>query len=234
MADNAELRFVVTADQKSSRTAADAVPDLLRHLEEAGRNAGRGPLLPFERTAGDEVQALFDDPAAVVDAVVQLLRREQWWVGVGIGPVDGPPPSSARAGRGAAYLAAREAVESAKTTATGICVSGGSPAVRDAARRAEAAAWLLAALLGRRTPEGWEVAELMDHGARQVDVAAQLGVSPQAVSRRLRVAGWAEERRGRDLLGWLLAQTGPVQHGDSHDSHDRHGSDDSEGGGGDR
>ncbi len=221
---------MVTADQKSSRTAADAVPELLRHLEEAGRHAGRGPLLAFERTAGDEVQALFDDPDAVVDAVVQLLRHERWWVGVGLGSVDGPAPSSARAGRGAAYLAAREAVESAKTTAAGICVSAASPAVSDAARRAEAAAWLLAALLGRRTPEGWEVAELMDRGARQVDVAAELGVSPQAVSRRLRVAGWAEERRGRDLLGWLLAHSGPAQHQDNEDN--GHSEDGEDGGGG--
>jgi hypothetical protein len=206
MSESADIRFVVTADQKSSRTGDDAVPGLLRHLEEARTLAPRGPLLPFERTAGDEVQALFADADAVVDAVVQLLRQEQWWVGVGIGPVDGQPPSSARAGRGAAYLAAREAVESAKTTPAGICVIAGRPPAQPSARRAEAAAWLLASLLGRRTPEGWEVAELMDRGARQVDVAAKLGISPQAVSRRLRVAGWAEERRGRELLGWLLAR----------------------------
>jgi hypothetical protein len=206
IARSTDTRFVVTADQKSSRTGGDAVPELLRHLEEARTLAQRGPLLPFERTAGDEVQALFANADAVVDAVVQLLRHEQWWVGVGIGPVDGPPPSSARAGRGAAYVAARAAVESAKTTPAGICVVAGSASAQAPARRAEAAAWLLASLLGRRTPEGWEVAELMERGARQVDVAAKLGISPQAVSRRLRVAGWSEERRGRELLGWLLGQ----------------------------
>ncbi len=206
MTQHRDVRFVVTADQRSSRTGADAVPELLQSLEEARTVGRRGPLLPFERTAGDEVQALFGDAGAVVDAIVQLLRHEQWWVGVGIGAVDGPPPSSARAGRGPAYLAARQAVESAKATPAGICVVAGSDSAQASARRAEAAAWLLASLLGRRTPEGWEVAELMDRGARQVDVAAKLGISPQAVSRRLRVAGWAEERRGRELLGWLLAQ----------------------------
>jgi hypothetical protein len=213
-----DVRYVVTADQKSSRTGPDGVPALLKHLEETSARAprGGGPVLPFERTAGDEVQALFAEPGAVVDAVVQLLRPGQWWVGVGIGPVDPPEPASARAGRGPAYLAAREAVESAKSTAAGICVTGGSGPDQPtgaAAQRAEAAAWLLASLLGRRTPEGWEVTDLMDRGARQVDVATKLGISPQAVSRRLRVAGWAEERRGRDLLGWLLGQAATTGEG---------------------
>jgi hypothetical protein len=178
----------------------------LRHLAEGHADGNRGPLRPFERTAGDEVQALFDDPAAVVDAVVQLLRLGGWWVGVGVGPVARPLPRTARAGRGAAYLAAREAVESAKSTAAGLCVAGPSEPPSPTAARAEAAGWLLAALLARRTPEGWEVVDLMDRGAKQVDVATKLGVSPQAVSRRLRVAGWSEERRGRDLFAWLLGQ----------------------------
>ncbi len=193
--------YVVTADQKSSRTRADEVPALLRSLREMAESGQPGPVRPFERTAGDEVQALFAAPEAVVDAVVELLRRGNWWIGIGIGAVHQPLPRTARAGRGPAYVAARAAVESAKTTAAGLCIAGPPEAAR-----AEAAAWLLAALLSRRTSEGWEVVGLMVGGARQVDVAHRVGISPQAVSRRLRVAGWAEEQRGRDLLGWLLAQ----------------------------
>ena len=189
--------YVVTADQKSSRTRADGVPALLRALEQARP----GPVRPFERTAGDEVQALFAAPDAVVAAVVELLRLEDWWIGIGIGAVHHPLPRTARAGRGPAYVAARVAVESAKSAGAGLCIAG-SPG----AERAEAAAWLLAALLSRRTPEGWEVVQLMAGGARQVDVAHRVGISPQAVSRRLRVAGWSEEQRGRELLGWLLDQ----------------------------
>jgi hypothetical protein len=203
--------YVVTADQKSSRTRTDGVPELLRSLDAAQSDRPVGPLRDFERTAGDEVQALFADPAAVVHAVVHLLRLGDWWVGVGVGGVARPLPRTARAGRGPAYLAARQAVESAKSSSAGLCVVGshdgtGGRTDDEGAGRAEAAAWLLAWLLARRTPEGWEVVDLMDRGARQVDVATKLGISPQAVSRRLRVAGWSEEQRGRALMTWLLAR----------------------------
>jgi hypothetical protein len=194
--------FVITADQKHSRSAQDRVPALLADLN--SRTGGRaGTTRPFERTAGDEVQGLLHDPAVVVDAVVTLLRGGGWWVGVGIGPIDRPMPETARAGRGPAYLAARQAVESAKSGPGGICVVGSSP---NEGQRAESAAWLLAAVLGRRTPQGWQVVDLVAGGAKGVEAAAKLGISPQAVSSRLRVAGWAEEQRGRDLLTWLLDQ----------------------------
>jgi hypothetical protein len=191
--------YVVTADQKHSRTAADRVPALLADLQLRTRN-GTGTSRPFERTAGDEVQGLLDDPAVVVEVVVTLLRGG-WWVGIGVGAVEEPLPDTARAGRGPAYLAARQAVESAKAAPAGICVSGG-----EAARRAEAAAWLLGTLLARRTPQGWQVVDLVSQGAKGVEAAAKLGISPQAVSSRLRVAGWAEEQRGRELMAWLLEQ----------------------------
>src|SRR3954447_18498793 len=100
--------FVITADQKDSRSAPDQVPAVLQVLN-------RHPLVrPFERTAGDEVQGLLDDPAAVVAAVVALVRAG-WGVGIGAGTVEDPVPPSARAGRGEAYVAARRAVEAAKS-----------------------------------------------------------------------------------------------------------------------
>lgn len=43
------------------------------------------------------------------------------------------------------------------------------------------------------------------HG-RQVDAAASLGITPQAMSRRLAVAGWAEDQRGRELAAHLLQE----------------------------
>ena len=186
--------FVVTADQRRSRSASDQVPVVLDAL------AGVAAVRRFERTAGDEVQGLLDDPAAVVDVLVTLVRA-RWWVGVGIGAIGRPLPRTARAGRGAAYLAARQAVESAKSAPGGVTIAGGPEA-----DPADAAAWLLAALLGRRTPQGWQVVELVAAGANGVEAAAKLGITPQAVSSRLRVAGWAEEQRGRVLLAALLAR----------------------------
>jgi hypothetical protein len=191
--------FVVTADQRNSRRGPDRVPAMLAELaERPGADPHR---LPFERTAGDEIQGLLSDPAAVVDVVVTLLRGG-WWVGIGVGGVDEPTPESARAGRGPAYVAAREAVDSAKGAAAGICVVGGAGI--DGAEQAEAAAWLLATLLARRTPQGWQVVDLVAAGAKGIDAARKLDISPQAVSSRLRVAGWTEELRGRELLTWLL------------------------------
>jgi hypothetical protein len=184
--------YVVTADQRRSRRGTDEVPAILGDL------GTRPTTRPFERTAGDEVQGLLADPRVVVDVVVTLLRAG-WWVGIGIGPVDRPLPRSARAGRGPAYVAARQAVGSAKSAPGGICVAGPTEA-----EEAEAAAWLLAALLGRRSPQGWQVVDLVANGAKGVDAAAKLDITPQAVSARLRVAGWAEEQRGRDLLSRLL------------------------------
>jgi hypothetical protein len=211
--------YVVTADQKRSRHGPDRVPDLLAQLAEhtqqqterarrTGHGAGPGVTRPFERTAGDEVQGLLESPAAVVDVLVTLLRGG-WWVGIGAGSVDDPVPATARAGRGPAYLAARQAVESAKSAPSGVCIVAGAdehPGARAAAERAEAAAWLLGSVLGRRSPQGWEVVDLVAAGARGIDAAAKLGISAQAVSSRLRVAGWAEEQRGRELLTWLLGR----------------------------
>src|SRR6185312_9481186 len=103
---------------------------------------------------------------------------------------DRPLPRSARAGRGEAYVAARRAVEAAKSAPSGVAVAvGPDTGAAERAEQAESAAWLLAALLGRRTREGWEVVDLVAAGANGVEAAAKLGISPQAVSSRLRVAG---------------------------------------------
>ncbi|WP_317698428.1 hypothetical protein [Aeromicrobium sp. REDSEA-S32_B7] len=64
--------FALTLDQRRSRQAADAVPDLLRALDATPTVRG------FERTVGDEVQALVDDPVAAVDVVVLVARTQRW------------------------------------------------------------------------------------------------------------------------------------------------------------
>ncbi|MGI8613131.1 MAG: hypothetical protein ACR2KL_04175 [Nocardioidaceae bacterium] len=188
--------FVLTIDQRESRKQADHVPRVLAELA-----AAIAPALPFERTAGDEVQGVLTAPDDVVGVALRLQRGGGWWVGVGIGAVETPLPASAREGRGEAYRNARTAVESAKSNSSGLAVVGGPLATH-----VEAALWLLATLLHRRTPPGWQVVDAMRGRRLQIDVARELGISAQAVSRRLQVAGWTEERRGRELAAWLLAQ----------------------------
>jgi hypothetical protein len=91
--------FVLTVDQRGSRRDVDRVGDIIDDM------ADRRLLRPFERTAGDEIQAVTDDPALLVLVALELIRREHWSVGIGIGPVEQPLPRQTRAGRGPAFEA---------------------------------------------------------------------------------------------------------------------------------
>jgi hypothetical protein len=129
----------------------------------------------------------------------RLLRDGTWNIGIGIGAVEAPLPEQARAGRGPAYLSAREAVTSAKSSPWRIRAAGPAAAVRPL----ESAVWMWAALLARRTPRGWEVADLVDQGLSYEEAAARIGVSQSAVSQRAAAAGIAEGRRARELVEFL-------------------------------
>jgi hypothetical protein len=190
--------FVLTVDQRHSRRGVDRVEDLLGWL--AGQP---GVLRSFERTAGDEVQGVMSDPTAVVDVVLALVRRGDWSVGIGAGPVREPLPASTRAGSGPAFELARKAVEHAKSSPQRLAV--GAPD-RTRAAAAQAALDLLATVVQRRTDPGWEAVDLMIPGASQTDVAEALGITKQAVSQRLRAATWAPEVAGRDLASQLLSE----------------------------
>ena len=198
--------FVLTVDQQGSRRVGDRVDALLRELAPlAGRD---GVVRAFERTVGDEVQALLDDAELTVDVALRLLRTEAWSVGIGVGEVDEPLPASARAGSGPAFVLARAAVERAKsrTRPVALAVEG---AVPERARDAESVLTLLGAVLARRSPAGWAVVDAfgtLGQEATQDAVAAHLGVTQQAVSQRLRAAMWAEEVAARPVAARLLTE----------------------------
>lgn len=189
--------FVLTVDQRRSRRDTDRVPGLLNNFTAAAL------VRPFERTAGDEVQAVLDDPPSVVSIALDLLRQQHWSVGVGIGPVELPLPASTRAGRGPAFEHARTAVERAKTAVTQLAVVGPHP---DSATAAGTVLDLVALLVHRRSPEGWAAVELVAAGHSQSSAADVLGVSKQAISQRLRATGWQQEHAGRRLAATLLAE----------------------------
>lgn len=205
--------FVVTADQKRSTRRGDHVPAALTALGamRAGlTDAGPGVLLPFERTVGDEIQGVLQSPAATVSVLTVLVRLGHWRVGVGIGAVDTPLPASTREASGPAFVAAREAVTAAHSSPADLRVLhavGASDYGRaEMTRRAESALWLLTAVLRRRTPEGWEIAEMTDEGLTGRAVAQRLGISASAVSQRLARAAVHEARRGAELAEALLAE----------------------------
>ncbi|MGZ4593891.1 MAG: hypothetical protein ACXV3C_08485 [Actinomycetes bacterium] len=189
--------LVMTVDQRHSRQAPDLVEELLAWLATAA------PVVrPFERTAGDEVQGVLSDPHAVVDLTLALVRRGDWSIGIGAGPVNQPLPPSTRAGSGPAFELARAAVTRAKSSPQMLAVAAPDTT---AAADAQAALDLLAAVVARRSEPGWEAADLVARGLSQTQVADQLGITKQAVSQRLRAAVWAPEVAGRDLAARLLA-----------------------------
>lgn len=190
--------FVLTVDQKNSRRGTDRIGTLLAWLTARDEAFVR----PFERTAGDEVQGILSRPGDVVSLVLALVRQDAWSVGVGVGAVNEPLPPSTRAGSGPAFNLARDAVTRAKSRPGGVAVSGQSP---EAARHAQTALDLLAAIVGRRSEPGWESVDLAATGLNQIEIAAKVGITKQAVSQRLRAAEWHLEPDARDLASHLLS-----------------------------
>lgn len=176
--------IVVTVDQRGSRRDKDRVPELLDELDSVPT------VRPFQRTAGDEVQAVLADAAAAVGVALSLGAGRHWSVGLGIGPVHTPLPQETRAGSGPAFEAARSAVERAKHLSGRIGVS----VVKDpeAGARLQAELSLLSLTLRRRTAAQAEAAALRSAGSTQAEIARELGITQQSVSARL-AGGMVEE-----------------------------------------
>ncbi|RPA19728.1 hypothetical protein [Gordonia sp. OPL2] len=190
--------FVLTIDQRGSRTDIDRVDDLLTI---AAREPGM--FRPFERTAGDEVQGVTDSAAVAARLAITLVADGHWSVGIGVGSVDLPLPTSTRSGRGPAFVEAREAVESAKRRRVPISVRGG---VAPWTRHAQTAARLLADVVAGRSDHGTEAVRVMQTGVTQADGAEILGITPQAMSQRLRSARWDIDDDGHRLVTELLSR----------------------------
>lgn len=210
----------MTVDQVDSRAHADAVPALLATLQ------GVPVRLPFERTAGDEVQAVLEDPRAVVDAWEAIVRDGRWRVGIGIGH-DVELADSSRASRGGPFLGARDAVDEAKGHPDRVAVRV-SPSVDDASQSsqsfqsesrgsdASAAACdaqtvlrLLSIVIDERTDAGWRVIDAARAApdATQAQLADQLGITRQAVSKALRTHDAVTVDEGLRTAARLLART---------------------------
>ena len=193
--------FVVTADQRDSRANADLVPSALAVVNGHGTTA---LALSPERTAGDELQVAIADPTTVLSVVLELTRTGQWSVGVGVGDVEAPLPASVRAARGEAFVNARDAVDRAKKTPTRLAItapSGGPDA--------EALVRLLVELRDRRSPEGWEVYDLLAAGHSQREAAGILDISQGAVSLRAKAAGLRAEEAAVPALERVLGRLDP-------------------------
>lgn len=210
--------YVVTIDQRRSRSAKDRVPGLLEALADVPCTAA------FDRTAGDEIQGLLEDPAAVRRALLIALREGDWHCGVGAGEVDDDSYSTGtRAGRGPAYLAAREAVEAAKGLTSSVAVrvpadgdeaGAGIWVGAEAGHRQEATDWaqdceavwaLVAPLVLGRTEAQWRVVDEVATSDTQTAAAAKLGITPASVTGALKLSRIREERAAYPVLDRLLA-----------------------------
>lgn len=178
--------IVLTVDQRGSRKSEDKVEHLIENA-----NSTVGPLRPFQRTAGDEVQGVLDHAGEAVHLAVMLAASGEWSVGVGFGEVELPLPKETRAGRGPAFEHARDAVERAKRAAGSIAVSSAHPETE----RLEAELQLTASIVAKRRSTSWEAGLLMDRGMTQSEVAKELGITQQAVSMRLASSLWFETNR---------------------------------------
>lgn len=209
--------YVLTIDQRGSSSDVDRVPEFLDGLHQISNG--------FERSVGDEVQGVLSDPREVVEVSLHALRSGLWYVGIGIGPVNEPQPVSPREGSGAAFVAARQAVDRAKAAGSHVplaVVSGaggrGAPATADAeagvraCANAEAVLRLVGRLVQERTEAQWRVVDALRarngrdpgrHG-QQKHVARDLGISEQSVSRAIIRSGWQEEWAARPAVEMLL------------------------------
>lgn len=206
--------FVLTIDQRGSTNDQDRVPELLEALRS-------WPDARFERSVGDEVQGVLQDPAMVVEVALRALRSGRWYVGIGVGPGTMAPDASPREGSGAAFVAARKAVERAKSAAGHVPVSvvAGSRGqeAAGACANAEAVLRLVGRLVQDRTEAQWRVVDALRakssarrgqgagrHGLQKL-VAEELGISEQSVSRSILRSGWQEEWAARPAVEMLLA-----------------------------
>jgi hypothetical protein len=212
--------YVLTIDQRGSTGDRDRVPGLLAELQGI-TGSGR-----FERSVGDEVQGVVEQPVEVVEIALHALRSGRWYVGIGVGAVDLPLPASPREGSGPAFVAARLAVEKAKSAAAHVplsVVSGGlgrdaMPAEVWSGAKACANAEAVLRLIGRvvqdRTEAQWKVVDALRtlqqqdgaarHGSQKL-AARKLGITEQSVSRAVLRSGWQEEWAARPAAEMLLS-----------------------------
>lgn len=201
--------FAITADQVDSRHGEDLVDSALSELARIG---GTKLLLPPDRSAGDELQVATSDASTALQLVLHLTRpgatgTALWSVGLAVGEVRHPLPEVTRALAGSAFELARDAVEEAKKRPTRFSIA------IEAGRHPDAATLqplidLLLQLRARRTPEGWELYDLLEQRLTQSDAASRLGITPQAVSLRAQAAQLRTEFAAHEALITLLADAG--------------------------
>jgi len=195
--------FVITTDQRGSRRHGEQLQPARTSLAELIAAHGlTGIEREFERTVGDEMQAVFTSSHSTLALAMHLQRMQHWSVGIGVGEVT-TLAEDARASDGPAFFYAREAVERARTRAVPVPLAVAA-ADTEAAQEVQALLQLMAAVLRRRSAAGWEMIDARHRSSTAREAAEQLGITPQAASQRLDAALWEEVLGVEPLAARLL------------------------------
>lgn len=175
-------------------------------LEELNDDLQAAMLSRFTVTLGDEFQGLLSRPSSIPEILWRLRRNlptMHLWTGVGFGGLDTQLQAQAIGMDGPAFHNARQAVERARDEAIhgGVFVGfeaddvilTGLGRLLDHHRSSFTAAQL-------------EAVDRVRSGRKQSDAAAELEVSPQAISKRLKAASWEIYRTGEEAFRALLGR----------------------------
>ncbi|WP_284990218.1 hypothetical protein [Arthrobacter sp. efr-133-TYG-120] len=191
--------FTLTINQRDSRGDGDLVPQLLKDLRHVPA------CVDFDRSVEDEVQGIVEFPHQAVDSALIALRSGQWYVGIGVGPVNEPLPQQIKDASGHGLVYARRAVDRLRNGKERVPVAVEGP-IAALAAESEAVLRLLGHIVQHRSVAEWRVLDLLTPGVRgqQKAVAQELGISTQAVSKALARAQWVEEHAARPAAARLL------------------------------
>lgn len=201
----------MTLTQRAADGGPSAAEQLVRSLSHLSTEA------PFQATGPGEVRGLTRDAEAAVAAAMLALRGNRYRVGIGVGEVSltRVTDSQGRAavtadGPGMRY--GREAAAAGRAgERVGVRVRAADHA---AAAQAQAVLKLVGRIVSERSEAEWRVVDLLTPGVRgqQKEVAARLGITPQAVSKAVVRSLWYEEWQARPAAATLLlrcAAAGP-------------------------
>ena len=175
-------------------------------LDRVNRELDEAILADFTITVGDEFQGLLVRPGALPELVWRLRDRlpdVRFWTGVGFGTLDTELEDRAIGMDGPAFHRAREALEAAHDEG----LHGG---VFSGFGEDDGVLGGLARLLDWQrqgfTDAQREAVRRVRAGETQTEAARKIGVSRQAVSKRLAAAGWTAYRDAEESLRSLLSR----------------------------
>lgn len=154
---------------------------------------GVGKVVP---SGVEELTARPRDAVATTTLTLALLAAGDWSVGIGVSPAGDADAAD--------VAAAGVLGKGGRAGAVRVRIRTGDPGGKELSDDIAAAFTLLHHVISRRSPEGREATNLVRAGWTQVEAAAELGVSKQAINQRLQAAGWHAEEAGWSLAVHLL------------------------------